>query len=71
MTYTTTSGDMWDAIAYDQLGSVDYTGQLMALNMKYIDYFIFPSGIVLELPEKVQETVNSRLPPWKQKGATA
>lgn len=70
MTYTTISGDMWDAIAYSQLGDVDYMGQLMALNMQYIDYFIFPAGIVLELPEKVERKTNPLLPPWKQTGVT-
>lgn len=69
MTYTTISGDMWDSIAYSQLGSVDYTGQLMALNMKHIDYFIFPAGIVLQLPEvDKQKVANPLLPVWKQKG---
>ena len=27
-TYTTVQGDMWDSIAYKQLGSTSYTDQL-------------------------------------------
>ena len=32
--YTTKSGDMWDQIAYDEMGSSLYTDQLMKANMK-------------------------------------
>lgn len=64
-TYTTKSGDMWDSIAYRQYGDRNYTGKLMQLNPKYHDYFIFPAGITLTLPE-VTVTVSSLLPPWKQ-----
>lgn len=67
-TYTTKAGDMWDAIAYEQLGSTNYTARLMNLNQQYGDIYIFPFGIVLTLPERI-ERINSSLPPWKQKGA--
>ena len=65
MTYTTISGDMWDSIAYRQLGSVNYMSKLMELNLQYHGTFIFPAGIVLELPER-EDKVNSSLPPWKK-----
>lgn len=66
-TYTTVQGDMWDSIAYRQLGSVAYTDLLMRQNLQYHDIYIFPAGIVLELPEvdAVSETASS-LPPWKE-----
>ncbi len=64
-TYTTKQGDMWDAIAYTQLGSASHTDQLMAQNQQYLGYYAFPAGIVLELPE-ITETVSPLLPPWKQ-----
>ena len=38
-TYTTKQGDMWDAIAYTQLGSVSYTDKLMNLNQQYREYY--------------------------------
>lgn len=68
MTYTTKAGDMWDAIAHEQLGSVNYTDRLMNLNQQYRDIYIFPSGIELILPER-ETKINSSLPPWKRKGA--
>ena len=69
-TYTTKSGDMWDSIAYQQLGSVNYKDRLMNLNQQYRNYYVFPSGIVLILPEQEQK-VNASLPPWKRKEASA
>jgi phage tail protein X len=64
-TYITAQGDMWDAIAFAQLGDTAYTGELMNLNQQYSDYYTFPAGISLTLPDPVQ-TVSTTLPPWKQ-----
>lgn len=64
-TYTTVQGDMWDSIAYTQMGSTGYTNRLMELNPAYRDYYSLPAGIVLTLPEPVYK-VSSKLPPWKQ-----
>ena len=63
--YTTVQGDMWDSIAYSQLGSVDYTDKLMNLNPAHLCYYIFPAGIVLELPT-VNVNAAKSMPPWKQ-----
>lgn len=65
-TYTTISGDMWDSVAHTILGNVNYTGQLMMMNTRYLDYFILPAGVVLNLPEEVRQTPNELLPPWKR-----
>ncbi|MDI9501031.1 MAG: tail protein X [Bacillota bacterium] len=66
-TYTTVQGDMWDSIAYSQLGSVAHTDKLMNLNTKYRDYYIFPAGITLILPDVDEETADvDTAPPWKQ-----
>ena len=64
-TYTTIQGDMWDSIAFSQLGSVAYTDRLMNLNPKYLGYYTFPAGIVLKLPDPVIDADKS-MPPWKQ-----
>lgn len=64
-TYTTKQGDMWDSIAYEQLGDVAYTDKLMNLNPNYLNYYIFPAGITLTLPDVVEE-ISDTLPPWKQ-----
>lgn len=62
-TYTTIQGDMWDSIAYTQLGSVDRVDRLMALNAQYLDIYIFPAGIELKLPDSVK--VDRTALPWK------
>ncbi len=64
-TYTTVQGDMWDAISYRVYGTGDYTDRLMWANRQYLDYFIFPAGIVLNLPE-IEAPVSVSLPPWKK-----
>lgn len=63
-TYTTIQGDMWDSIAYSQMGSTSYTGRLMQLNPKYREYYTFPAGCVLTLPEE-EDVISDALPPWK------
>ena len=69
MTYTTKSGDMWDSIAHMQLGNVNYVHLLIRANKEYRKYYIFPSGIVLTLPE-ISRRVSETMPPWKQKQHT-
>mgnify|MGYP002515599280 FL=1 len=69
-TYTTKSGDMWDLIAYRQLGSTSCTDLLINANLEHKDTYLFPSGVVLTLPE-IERPINSLLPPWKRKGAGA
>lgn len=64
-TYRTRQGDTWDSIAHNQLGDVNYTDQLMRLNGEYLEYYTFPTGIVLELPD-VQQTPKTSVAPWKQ-----
>ena len=65
--YTTVQGDMWDSIAYAQLVNADYADKLMNANLQYREYYIFPAGIVLNLPE-ITGRVSDGMPPWKQVG---
>lgn len=67
-TYTTVQGDMWDSIAYRQLGSVAHTDLLMRQNLQYHDIYVFPAGIMLELPEvnAATDSATDTRPPWKQ-----
>lgn len=62
--YTTKQGDMWDAIAAKQLGSSSYMGQLIMANLSECDYFVFPAGIVLDIPEIESSEITAK-PPWK------
>lgn len=66
-TYRTVQGDMWDSIAYAQLGSTSHTDKLINANLQYLDYYIFPAGITLVLPEVEEAASESSLPPWKRK----
>ena len=63
-TYTTVQGDMWDSIAYRELGSTAHTDALLSLNAQYADIYIFPAGITLALPDAVV-TAPGGAPPWK------
>ena len=64
-TYRTISGDMWDQIAYEQMGSSFYSTELMKANKQHLKYYIFPAGIELAIPEVESNEVNS-LPLWKR-----
>jgi len=64
-TYTTKQGDMWDAIAYTQMSSTDYTHLLIDANISLCETFIFSAGVELVIPD-VEEAVNSSLPPWRR-----
>ncbi len=64
--YTTRSGDTWDLIAYEQLGSCRYVNLLIEANQNYIDTAIFSAGTVLTLPEITAETKAENLPPWRR-----
>ena len=63
--YTTLQGDMWDGIAFAQLGDVAHTDKIINLNQQYIGTYIFQAGIVLSLPDISPERPDT-LPPWKK-----
>jgi hypothetical protein len=63
--YTTISGDMWDKIAFEQMGSVLHADKLMKANVKYASTYVFPAGVVLTIPE-VEDEEDLELPPWKR-----
>ncbi len=64
-TYRTISGDMWDKIAHDEMGSSFYVDKLMKANTEYLQYFVFPAGIILVIPE-IKEKELEELPLWKR-----
>ncbi len=66
-TYTTVQGDLWDDIAYKQLGGTRCTDRLMMANRAYIGYVTFPAGITLVLPEIPEDApAADTMPPWKR-----
>ena len=63
-TYTTVQGDMWDSIAFTQLGDVAHTVKLMNANLRYGEYYTTPACIAPCLRERPGRT-SERLLPWK------
>jgi phage tail protein X len=66
MIYTTKQGDMFDKIAYEQLGDVNFMDAIMRANPQYRDVYVFSSGVVLDIPEVEDKVTPDTLPPWKQ-----
>ena len=67
-TYTTISGDTWDMIAHKKYGEALYADKIMEANMQYLDYMIFPAGVVLNIPDRdtfTETAVLSDYPNWK------
>ncbi len=62
--YITSQGDMWDKIAFEQMGSEDYMGDLIQCNYHLIDYVIFPSGVQVAIPE-IDDT-QMEIPSWRE-----
>ncbi len=64
--YRTKSGDTWDLIAFEQLGSCEYVSRLINQNRQYSNTAIFSAGTVLTLPEITENTRVENLPPWRR-----
>lgn len=69
--YTTISGDMWDAIAFKTLGDIKYTDKLIKANIEYVSVYVFPAGVVLNVPDI--DEINDKevledeaMPAWKR-----
>lgn len=68
--YTTISGQAWDQIAFEVYGDEHYCDRLMAANRDKLDYFVFPAGIELNIPEVEyldRDSVPSDYPAWRAK----
>lgn len=65
-TYITVSGQTWDQIAYEVYGDEHYCDRLMDTNRDKLNYFVFPAGIVLILPDvSASISVPSDYPTWR------
>ena len=64
-TYVTKQGDTWDSIAYELYGAEEGMNALLDVNNDYRQTVIFPSGIVLTVPEYTKPST-SNLPPWRR-----
>lgn len=63
--YKTKSGDTWDIVAKEVYGDELYTSFLMGNNQKYLDYFIFPEGLLLKIQDK-PDNDDDFLPDWRR-----
>lgn len=63
--YVTKSGDTFDMIAYRQLGSCNFTPDVINANRNFIPTMIFSAGVKLNIPE-VEKSKSASLPPWKR-----
>ena len=63
--YRTIQGDTWDMIAKKVYGAERHLDYLMASNFELLDYFIFPAGIVVKVPELPAEILED-LPSWRR-----
>jgi phage tail protein X len=66
--YTTIQGQTWDQIAYEVYGNEYMCDKLMELNRDKLEFFVFPAGIELILPDKekaTKQTVPSDYPTWR------
>lgn len=64
-TYVTKQGDMFDLIAFNELGSCSYVEKLINANRKYIDVYEFDAGIEIILPDIEDEKKTKKLPAWR------
>jgi len=62
--YKTKSGELWDEVAFHQLRDCKYVSNLMDANKDKLEYFVFPAGVELILPEIESETATADLPAW-------
>lgn len=64
-TYTTRSGDTWDAIAKRALGDERYMYLLLDANPTYNLTARFAAGVVLTVPALPDPPLAESLPPWR------
>lgn len=63
--YRTIQGDTWDMIAKRVYGDEKRMDLLMANNFPLLDYFIFPAGVEVSVPELPKEE-SEELPAWRK-----
>lgn len=49
--YETVSGDTFDVVAHKIWGDAKRAGELMQANFAALEYLVFPSGVILKIPE--------------------
>ncbi|MCG8632252.1 MAG: tail protein X [Desulfobacterales bacterium] len=66
-TYTTSQGDTWDLIAYNEMGSEKLMHDLIDANPGYQDTVYFSAGVGLTIPDvPVSISSDDPVPPWQK-----
>lgn len=66
-TYKTVQGDTYDIIAKKVYGDELLMGKIVCSNPKYIGTMVFPSGVILQIPDATDKELKyNSLPPWRQ-----
>lgn len=65
-TYTTVSGDTWDAIALRTMGGERYMDLLVEANTAHRYTARFGAGVVLVIPAVPAPARPASLPPWRR-----
>lgn len=68
--YVTTQGDMWDSIAFKQMGSEYFMTDLIEANPSHRETVIFPANVQLIIPDVDLSQTPDNLPPWKREDGT-
>lgn len=63
--YKTIQGDTGDMIAKKVYGAEKHLDYLIANNFPLLDYFIFPAGVEVNIPDLPEEYSDS-LPAWRR-----
>lgn len=63
--YTTRSGDTWDAIAFRALGSELHMDLMLDANPEHNSVARFDAGVVLNVPDLPAPVLTTNLPPWR------
>ena len=69
-TVTTRQGDTWDILAKNAYGNELFMDVLIKANINHRKTVIFPSGVVLNVPDidTTSPEYEANLPIWKQSG---
>lgn len=65
-TYTTKSGDAWDEIARTVYDDENRMTELLEANPEHVGTFIFPAGVVLNVPPLAEKRMATNLPIWRE-----
>lgn len=65
-TYTTSSGDTWDGVAFAQLGDERYLDLLILANPAHAYLVRLPAGLDLVIPDVPEPDTSPNLPPWRR-----